>query len=136
MIFVFFFLNRCFSCNSTKMYFRGHSRYYDINLKWELFINLNDFILEYLSHYPCIKTAINFLHDCMDQQVITLKEITLNPVEDQIPKACCTFNRYIECSTKQIKKLCSNDSTAIEYIANKMIKGRRVLFSFGFVIKL
>ncbi|XP_074604068.1 uncharacterized protein LOC141857465 [Brevipalpus obovatus] len=78
---------------------------------------------EYLSHYDCIKAGIPHLHDCMDQLVISLDEISRMDGEKRIPHACCSFSRYIHCSSKAIVKICPKDPTAKDYIAVKMIKG-------------
>lgn len=82
-----------------------------------------DGTIEYLSHYKCIKTTIPELHDCMDQLVVSLEEISKRPANDRIPSACCSFSRYISCSIRPIKKYCKDDPTAENYIAVKMIKG-------------
>lgn len=78
---------------------------------------------EYLSHYKCIKTTIPELHDCMDQLVVSLDQISKAPVNERIPSACCSFSRYISCSIRPIRRLCKDDPTAENYIAVKMIKG-------------
>lgn len=78
---------------------------------------------EYLSHYKCIKKTIPELHDCMDQLVVTLQEVTKMPSDQRIPHACCSFSRYISCSVRPIKDQCPDDPTAENYIAVKMIKG-------------
>lgn len=78
---------------------------------------------EYLSHYKCIKKTIPELHDCMDQLVVTLQEVTKMPSEQRIPHACCSFSRYISCSVRPIKDQCPDDPSAENYIAVKMIKG-------------
>ncbi|XP_053200817.1 uncharacterized protein LOC128388400 [Panonychus citri] len=78
---------------------------------------------EYLSHYDCIYNTIPHLHDCMDQLVVSLHEITKKPVEERIPQACCSFSRYISCSVKPVRKMCPKDPTAEDYVAVKMIKG-------------
>lgn len=78
---------------------------------------------EYLSHYKCIKTTIPELHDCMDQLVVSLGEISKQPVDQRIPGACCSFSRYISCSTRPVKTMCKDDPTAEHYIGVKMIKG-------------
>jgi hypothetical protein len=78
---------------------------------------------EYLSHYKCIKNTIPELHDCMDQLVVSLEEITKKPSDQRIPGACCAFSRYISCSTRPVKTQCKDDPTAEHYIGVKMIKG-------------
>ncbi|RWS24475.1 hypothetical protein B4U80_06470 [Leptotrombidium deliense] len=78
---------------------------------------------EYLTHYNCIKKTIPKLHDCMDQLVGSLQAIVKKPAETRIAMACCSFSRYISCSSKPIKKDCPGDPTAEDYIAVKMIKG-------------
>ena len=50
-----------------------------------------DGTVEYLSHYKCIKTTLPELHDCMDQLVVSLEEITKKPANDRIPSACCRY---------------------------------------------
>lgn len=82
-------------------------------------------MVEYLSHRKCIEKSISSLHDCMDQLVISLKETVGKPGDERIPLACCTFSRYISCSTKVIRRMCKNDAKAEDYIANKMIKGKK-----------
>lgn len=78
---------------------------------------------EYLSHYKCINNTLPELHDCMDQLVVTLQEITKMSADQRIPHACCSFSRYISCSVRPIKDQCKDDATAENYIAVKMIKG-------------
>lgn len=78
---------------------------------------------EYLSHYKCIMNTIPELHDCMDQLVVSLEEIAKKPVDQRIPSACCSFSRYISCSTRPVRAQCKDDPTAENYIAVKMIKG-------------
>ena len=78
---------------------------------------------EYLSHYKCIKKTIPELHNCMDQLVVSLEEISKRSVEQRIPSACCSFSRYISCSTRPVRQMCKDDPTAENYIAVKMIKG-------------
>jgi hypothetical protein len=64
----------------------------------------------------------------MDQLVISLKEITTKEAEERIPLACCSFDRYLHCSTKRIEQYCPNDPSAVNYIGNKMIKGNKACF--------
>ena len=80
-------------------------------------------ITEYLSHYKCIDETIPELHDCMDQLVVSLDEVSRMPSDKRIPSACCSFSRYISCSIRPVKQKCSYDAKAEDYIANKMIRG-------------
>lgn len=80
---------------------------------------------EYLSHYKCIQSSINSLHDSMDQLVHTLMLIADLPNNDvKIPSSCCSFARFLDTANAIIKKTCSSyDKTAEEYIGTKTIRG-------------
>ena len=59
----------------------------------------------------------------MDQLVLGLDAIAKAPADDRIPMACCAFGRYQHCSLQPIKKKCTDDPKAVDYIGIKMIKG-------------
>ncbi len=84
---------------------------------------MKNYLTEYLSHNRCIRTTINDLHDCMDQLVLGLDAIAKSPADERIPQACCAFGRYQYCSLQPIKKKCTDDPKAVDYIGIKMIKG-------------
>lgn len=80
---------------------------------------------EYLTHYRCIKSTIDTLHDSMDQLIYTLMIISDSTDADtKIPSSCCSFARFLDVSNKVIKRGCSNfDKSAEDYISTKMIRG-------------